>query len=130
MSILFKADIKSKPGVKGGAEHRYYPRIVTTQKIDLNQVAIEIERSSTLSKSVVFHVVKELELYLADKLQDGCSVHLDGLGIFRPTIQGTPALSPEELKSSNIKKVNIQFHAGKTLRDAVNMASFKKVKEK
>lgn len=58
----------------------------------------------------------------------GCSIRLDGLGTFSTTVKGFPAESEAAVTAKHIKKVNIQFRPGKTLRQAMETAEFEKVK--
>ncbi|GET23943.1 hypothetical protein [Prolixibacter sp. NT017] len=129
MCIRFKAERKSKPGRRNDDSAHYYPRIAGQPKITLDEVSADLEFETSLNKLTVYHVVKALEFYLSRKLAQGYRIELDGLGTFWTSIQGLPAESEEAVSAGHIKKVNIQFHPGKRLHEAIKSAVFEKVKE-
>jgi predicted histone-like DNA-binding protein len=129
MSINFKPVKRPTPGIKNTGKGLWYPTICDREKIDLNRILDDLKTRHNIHRATTIHVLKALEYYVAEKLKEGHSIHLGTFGIIYPTLEGTPSETAEKVSSKNIRKVNIRFRAGKTLREALHTASFRKVKE-
>ena len=128
MSINFKAVKRPTPGIKNAGKGLWYPTICDREKIDLNQVLDDLQTRHNIHRATTIHVLKALEYYVAEKLKDGHSIHIDTFGILAPTLEGTPSETAKKVIAKNIRKVNIRFRPGKTLREALQSVSFQKVK--
>jgi predicted histone-like DNA-binding protein len=129
MSISFKAVKRPTPGIKNTGKGLWYPTICDREKIDLNRILDDLQTRHNIHRATTIHVLKALEYYVAEKLKDGHSIHLDTFGILAPTLEGTPSETEKKVTAKNIRKVNIRFRAGKTLREALQSVSFQKRRE-
>ncbi len=126
MTIRYKAVKVTQPGIKGGGEVKYYPRICNTRKIDIDNLAERISAKSSLSRADIRATLFALADEIPGLLLDNYSVHLGELGVFSATISGAPSLTEQEVNHRNIKSTNVVFRPGKKIKAGVKFASFKK----
>lgn len=64
-----------------------YPKMVIRRKVATDEVAASIARSSTFNKGEILGIIRGLAEHLATFMGDGCSVELDGIGVFTPSLR-------------------------------------------
>ena len=96
--------------------------------LTLDDVARNIERSSTVSTANVKTALDALEREVLDALRHGMSVRLGDLGSFRPTFRTKGAETPEEFDASMIEQVHVGFTSSKRMKEelAIGNLSFEK----
>ena len=110
MSLNFKARksaVKNKQG-----KQLWFPVLVKEGgMVTSHQIARKIAEKSSLTPGDVYNVIDGLIGELNDKLMNGHSVKLDGLGSFTVIAKasGNGVETPEEVNSSQIKTLRIQF---------------------
>ncbi len=89
----------------------YYPQAVTVGKpIDTKTIADRLAKISTVSRADVAAVMAELPGVMADYLEQGKSVKLEGLGTFRLTLDTTGVKTREEFDfQKQLKAVRVSF---------------------
>ena len=126
MAILFNVSEKVQPGVAGGGEKKFYATIKFDGEVTIDELVKEIEKFSSLSEPDIRGVIIALENTIQDKLASSKIVRLDKLGSFYPAISSTGAEKAENVNSSSIKSVNVNYRAGKRILDTLGNAGFKK----
>ena len=127
MTIKYKATKMAQPGIKGGGQYKYYPRVCERRKMDLNSLAERISMKSTLTRADVHATLVALVDEIPDLLLDNYSVQLGELGIFSAHINGESANTAEELTYRNIKNLKVVFRPGISIKQGVKNARFTKV---
>ena len=87
----------------------YYGQIVQEGVIGLNELADEIQATSTVTRADILAVLADLENVITKTLRNGKGVKLGDLGSFRPTIKGTGVEEKADYESNLIRKVNVVF---------------------
>jgi predicted histone-like DNA-binding protein len=90
----------------------WYPMLVKNGgPIVLSQLAAKIAEKSSLTIGDVYNVVSGLISEMNDKLINGNSVRLDGLGSFTLVARagGQGVETPEEVNAGQIKSVSVRF---------------------
>lgn len=90
----------------------YYPQAITVGKqITTAQVAALLADRSTVTKADAYAVLSELGGVMSTFMAQGRSVHLDGLGSFRYTINATKqgVEKEEEVSANQIKSIRVRF---------------------
>ena len=102
---------KSKLKVNG--KTKWFPRavIVSKRPADLNELARRIAQMSTASTGDVHLVLRSLPSVMAQIMNEGRTVHIDGLGsfFFKLSCAGRGVDSPEEVDRKQIKSIRVQF---------------------
>ena len=94
---LIKNNIKSS-----SSYGKYFAKTVSQGEVTLEEIAAEAYRNSHLSEGAVIGVVTELQEILKEKLSDGQTVILPGIGRF--------SLRVESVGVENPKDFNIRHH--------------------
>ena len=92
-----------KNNIKGSSSYgKYFAKTVSQGEVTLNDLAEEACRNSSMSHGAVIGVVTELQDLLKEKLANGQTVVLDGIGRF--------SLRVESIGVDDPKQFNIQRH--------------------
>ena len=102
---------------------KWYASIATPMPVTLNELAENIEKSSTVSRADAKAVIDALQYAIKKALLDGKSVRLGDLGSFRVTLGSSGAFSEKEFQTSMIKRVRVQFQPSTELRNAFAVSS-------
>ena len=127
MPISFNVKERGQPGVVGGGEKKFYANIQFEGETTIDELVKEIEKISSLSEPDIRAVIIALENVIQDKLASSKIVRLDKLGSFYPSISSTGAEKAENVSSSSIKSVNVNYRAGARIINALETGEFKKV---
>lgn len=90
----------------------YHPQAITVGKqISTAQVAAMLSDRSTVTKADAYAVLSELGGVMSTFMAQGRSVHLDGLGSFRYTLntQKQGVEKEEEVSVAQIKSIRVRF---------------------
>lgn len=102
---------KSKLKVNG--KTKWFPRavIVSKRPADSNELARRIAQMSTASTGDVHLVLRSLPSVMAQIMNEGRTVHIDGLGsfFFKLSCAGRGVDTPEEVSRKQIKDIRVQF---------------------
>lgn len=75
---------------------KYFAKTVSQGEISLSEIATEACRNSGLSEGTVIHVVTELQDILKERLSDGQTVILPGIGRFSLRVESIGVDDPKE----------------------------------
>lgn len=102
---------KSKLKVNG--KTKWFPRavIVSKRPADSDELARRIAQISTASTGDVHLVLRSLPSVMAQIMNEGRTVHIDGLGsfFFKLSCAGRGVDTPEEVSRKQIKDIRVQF---------------------
>lgn len=122
MAIDYKIVSIRKPG-DDFAVPKFYARPAPAQHVDIERLADEISYSTTLTDVEVEGVIKALIRQMQVHMQNGRIVQLGKFGSFRVTLNSDGQETEDAFTARNIKKVNIRFTPGTTLKQAVAISN-------
>lgn len=102
-----------KSKLKGNGKTKWFPRavIVSKRPADSDELARRIAQMSTASTGDVHLVLRSLPRVMAQIMNEGRTVHIDGLGsfFFKLSCAGRGVDTPEEVSRKQIKDIRVQF---------------------
>ena len=104
----------------------YYPESVTVGKqVGTAQIATVLSDRSTVTKADAYAVLSDLGAVMALYMSQGRSVHLDGIGSFRYTINAAKngVESEEEVSASQIRNIRVRFTPEVTRNSDMSVAT-------
>lgn len=130
MAIQFELYKTPHPKDEEGKE-TYHARVVNFQHIDTDYLAKEIQIATSLTEGDVTSVLDSLSHFMGDRLREGESVHLDGIGYFQIKLNSKEPITSPKLKANQIKlKANISFKADIKLKKSVSVVHLERSKLK
>ncbi|WP_307995203.1 HU family DNA-binding protein [uncultured Bacteroides sp.] len=130
MAIQFELYKTPRPKDEEGKE-TYHARVVNFQHIDTDYLAKEIQIATSLTEGDVKSVLDSLSHFMGDRLREGESVHLDGIGYFQIKLNSKEPITSPKLKANQIKlKANISFKADIKLKKSVSVVHLERSKLK
>ena len=130
MAIQFELYKTPRPKDEEGKE-TYHARVVNFQHIDTDYLAKEIQIATSLTEGDVKSVLDSLRHFMGDRLREGESVHLDGIGYFQIKLNSKEPITSPKLKANQIKlKANISFKADIKLKKSVSVVHLERSKLK
>lgn len=81
--------------LNGKGERRLYPRLEIYRQAELKELAQRISEGTTFTPGDIMGVAEALCKKIAQYLADGCSVKLNGLGTFTPSLKLQEGCAPE-----------------------------------
>ena len=95
MAIQFELYKTPRPKDEADKE-TYHARVVNFQHIDTDYLARQIQTATSLTEGDVKSVLESLSHFMGERLREGESVHLDGIGYFQIKLNHHQALSDAE----------------------------------
>ena len=115
------------PQPEGSDEVRYHARVVVKRTVSTQEIAQKIARRGAIKEGEVMAVLMDLADALKDELEEGNSVHLDGIGSFRISAHSPSVHSRKEVRAESIKFRNIVYTPEKRLRKQLSGMKFSRV---
>ena len=99
--------------------------------IDTDYLARQIQTATSLTEGDVKSVLESLSHFMGERLREGESVHLDGIGYFQIKLNSQEPITSPKLKANQIKlKANISFKADIKLKKSVSVVHLERSKVK
>nr|WP_302829481.1 HU family DNA-binding protein [uncultured Bacteroides sp.] len=101
-----------KSRAKIGGKFKWFPRAcVLKHPVDTQELAEAISRKCTVTPADVHAVIRSLPEVMAFYMENGRSVHMDGLGSFfyKLSCAGQGVDTPEEVSAEQVQAVRVQF---------------------
>ncbi|WP_418698593.1 HU family DNA-binding protein [Bacteroides sp.] len=101
-----------KSRAKVGKAYKWFPRAyVLKHPVDTQQLGETISQRCTVSPADVHAVLRALPEVMAEYMDAGRSIHMDGIGAFHYKLScaGQGVDSPEEVSPRQVKAVRVQF---------------------
>ena len=130
MAIQFELYKTLRPKDEADKE-TYHARVVNFQHIDTDYLARQIQTATSLTEGDVKSVLESLSHFMGERLREGESVHLDGIGYFQIKLNSQEPITSPKLKANQIKlKANISFKADIKLKKSVSVVHLERSKVK
>lgn len=107
---------------------KWYAKMVIDGEASLGEIVKEIEKFSALSEPDIYGVIIALENVIQNKLAEGKIVRFERLGSLYPSLSSHPSDTEKEVSAANIKKLKVNYRAGKRILEAMENAHKEKVK--
>lgn len=128
MTAIYK--MEKNPPKKGSVKKAVlHPRIVPWDTLDAEKLAEEAAKRSTFSVPDMKGAIRMLAVLLAEKLEDGYNVYLDGIGYFSVSLQSRPVTDKKELRSESVHFKNVNFRCCAQLKHELNTMKPERYKE-
>ena len=102
---LIKNNIK-----RSSSYGKYFAKTVSQGEVNLHQLAEEASRNTTLKKSDVVAVVTEIEDMMRQRLRDGHTIVLDGIGRFSLRVESDGVDRPQDFNlRHHIRRIICRF---------------------
>jgi DNA-binding protein, histone-like, putative len=121
MAVYFNEMERGNPGDEE-APKQWYAVLKSLGLVGQKEVAKQMSDETTLNPKEAEMALAQLEKILIRMLLDGKSVQLGDWGSFNLKCNSTPSATRKEVTAANIKKLNIRFTPGKTLKEAIAKA--------
>ena len=124
MSFKFVKVMRSlRVGTNPGT--RYWARMFRSQTIEPDLFVKRVSLNTQVSETVVFAVLKAVEMQLAQSLEDGAAVKLPFVGMFIPTFDATAKTTLAQVDASTISNYRYRFFPSKYLKNVAKATPIK-----
>ena len=128
MTAIYKME-KNPPKPGSSKKTVLHPRIVPWDTLDSEYLAAEAAKRSTFSVPDMKGTIRVIADLLAEKLEDGYNVYLDGIGYFSVSLKSRPVTDKKELRSESIHFKNVNFRCCARLKHELNTMKLERYKE-
>ena len=115
MSLLY--EFYRNPQSDENEKIKYHPRVITTGRVDTEQLARDIQQSCSLTRSDVKGMLAALADKMAQYLSEGKRVYLEDIGYFKVNLECNQEIT--EIDDKGVGKVSfksISFRADERLK--------------
>lgn len=119
--------MEEMPDIHKKGKRVLYPRLAMVTQTSTAEIVREIAACSSFTEGDVEGLLKQLSIEVARQLAKGCSVKLDGIGVFAPALALREGKEREEVgedaqhrNAQSIVVGNINFRVDKSLLWSVN----------
>jgi len=112
-----------------GKKQPMHPRVVPYGTVRIKNLVDQVEKRSGLSSGDVKGVLQTLADVIADKLEDGYIVELEGFGFFSLSLESRPVMEKRELRSESVHFRNVNFRCGKYLKNKLKTMRLERMPE-
>ena len=119
--------IKRKNPRDLNAQEKFYASIRKVESIDLDYIANELAEKSSISKGDVMSIITNLIDLVPKELAHGRTVQMGNLGAFMLNISSHGYDNEADVSPEAIKKVNVRFRPGKTLKHLLGQLKFERL---
>ena len=106
---------------------KYYAQAQASGVMGIEEISERLQRECTLTRADIMAVLVGLEDVVADGISRGEIVRLGGLCSLQISLSSGGTDTEEEFNDALISKKRVLFRSGRTLRDAIFTANFKRV---
>ncbi len=128
MAIEF--DLYENPGKDEADSLKLHAKVITKDLITTKNLRESINRKCTASPADVAAVLTALSDELFEALNNGYSVHFDGLGYFSLSLRCAPDVNPKHVTASDVSVKGIKFVPDKGLMDKFKVADLQRTTDK
>ena len=119
MSLLY--EFYRNPQSDKDEERKYHPRVVTTGRVDTEQLARDIQQECSLTRSDVKGMLAALADKMVQYLSEGKRVYLEDIGYFKVNLQCNQEVTTIDDKGvGKVSFKSISFRADERLKKAMN----------
>ena len=106
-----------------------HPRVVPYGTLRVNDLMYQVESRSGLSAGDVKGVLQTLADVMADQLEEGYIVELEGIGFFSLSLSSRPVMDKSEIRSESIHFRSVNFRCGKYLKKKLKTMHLERMPE-
>lgn len=121
-------DFFRTPQPKDSDKESYHARLVVKESVTTEKLVATIANRCSLQKGDVLSAIVGLADLLQEKLADGCSVHLDGIGSFRIKAVSPSVRSVNEIRAESIRCGGVVYTPEKKLLRELAGTEFERVR--
>lgn len=103
----------------------FLARIYRSQDVELDQIAMDIANSTTISYPDVLGCLKAMEIQISKYILQGHSVKLGLLGSFIPSIHAKAQDSVDKVDANTIKRFTCRFFPSASFKESLAKCSFR-----
>lgn len=109
--------MERNPSLNGEIEKQaLHPRLVSRGTVGTEEIAKFSQATSTVSSADMKGALAVLAHYAAQQLEEGYTVHIEGIGYLTATLQSRPVMEAKELRSESVHFKNVAFRCDKKLK--------------
>lgn len=97
-----------------------HPRVVPYGTVRINELMQSVEDRSGLSAADIKGALQIIADVMAERLEEGYNVELEGIGFFSLSLSSRPVMDKSEIRSESIHFRNVNFRCGKYLKNKLN----------
>lgn len=119
--------MEEMPDIHKTGERVLYPRFAMVNQVSTHELARSIASASSFSDGEVEGVLREIAAEMERRMAEGCSVRLDGIGVFTPSLALREGKEREEVgenathrNAQSIVVGGINFRVDRALVERVN----------
>ncbi|AFL96502.1 HU family DNA-binding protein [Ornithobacterium rhinotracheale] len=116
---VFYNKIQKKNPSKPSEPAKWYLALRSVGMLKEKEVAVQISEETTLNPKEAEMALAQFEKVLIRALLNGQTVQLGDWGSFHLTLNSEGAAKEEDATPNKVKRVNIRFTPGQTLKDAL-----------
>lgn len=105
--VMQEMNISHEDGKK-----RLYPRLIEVKQVDFDKLVEHVSKANGLSRGAVVGVLSTLAEGMAVLMADGCTVKVDGLGRFTPTLSLKAGVEREESDTRKTRRNAASIEVG------------------
>lgn len=113
--MAIKFDLFENPVKEGISSPKLHAKVITKDVVTTREIREAIHKKCTASPADVAAVITALNDELYEKLSDGYTVHLDGIGYFSLSLKCAPDINPRYIKDDDVQVRSIKFTPDKDL---------------
>jgi predicted histone-like DNA-binding protein len=107
----------------GGKTGKYHARAVTYKTVTTNEVARNIQQSSSFTTGDIVGMLRALSDEIAKHLNESNRVYLEGIGYFQPTLGCRKDVTdPGKTHAQNVSFKSVRFRADEELKEKLRYA--------
>ncbi|WP_304246604.1 HU family DNA-binding protein [Parabacteroides gordonii] len=128
MTAIYK--MEKNPPKKGSSKKVVlHPRIIPWNTLNTEALISEGSKRSTYTGGDLKGAVRLIADMLAEKLNDGYNVYLDGIGYFSVSLHSRPVEDKKELRSESVHFKNVNFRCCAQLKKRLKNIPLERYKE-
>lgn len=106
-----------------------HPRVVPYGTLRINDLMHEVESRSGISAGDVKGALQVIADVMAERLEAGYIVELDGIGFFSASLVSRPVMDKSEIRSESIHFRTVNFRCGKYLKSKLKAMRLERMPE-
>lgn len=124
----YENPVNTDQAEEGGKKH-YHARPTLNGRVDTDYIAKRIQRRCSLTDIDVAAVLDALSSVMAEELQEGKRVHLDGLGYFHITLAVEGEIEAHtKLRNTKVRMKAVKFRADQKLKNNIGTVKMEHTK--
>ena len=122
--------MEENPDPKGsGGKKLLHPRLIPYKTYSIRDLMRYGKDRSTFSEADISGALKLITDLVAENLQGGNNVEIEGLGFFSVSLKSRPGMDKKELRSESVHFKNVNFRCCQALKDRLKTMPLSRIRE-